>query len=124
MKKWLSSGQMIDQLNPGEIAIDNNGFKVSYDSKGILRLYNVEEEIDDQGIKYYISSEDRNCKWYILDDPYVSFDKVITALNEGKAATLVLKDHRKIEFNKSNLETHFKGLTVKDLTEGRWYIHQ
>ncbi|THE09174.1 hypothetical protein E1I69_23415 [Bacillus timonensis] len=124
MKKWLSSGQMIDQLRPGEIAIDNNGFKVAYDSKGVLRLYQSEEKINDRGNKYYISKEDNNCKWFILRNQNVSFDEVVEALNNGKNASLVLKDNREIIFNKFNLLTKVQGLKVSEVSEGKWYIQK
>lgn len=92
MTKLLTTGQMIDQLKPGEIAeLDKRHIKrvenICYDSVkrdryGNIRWYKIDKnkissdclEINDIAINY---------KWRILPN-YVSFDKAMQALKEGK----------------------------------------
>jgi hypothetical protein len=79
MSEWLTTGEMIDQLKPGEIAIDDRGNVVKY-IRGQLCWEN--------GDLFYVNIDQKVLgKWRILPR-YVSFEEAMKALMNGKTVWL------------------------------------
>lgn len=86
MSDLLTTGQMIDRLKVGEVAECVAGLL-----KGV-ELRKVESKVtgkfhlaDESGLTYhmYLSEDSLNCKWRIIPE-FVTFDKAMAALMEGK----------------------------------------
>jgi hypothetical protein len=79
--KWLTTGQMLDRLLDGEVATNDKDKKV-YLSKGNGSLYwkNIGSMLN---LPVSITDDFLLAKWRITPD-YISFEKVIKALEDGK----------------------------------------
>ncbi len=91
MSEWLTTGEMIDRLKPGEVAESKNR-KAYYDSNCQLI-----EESKATGEKrpFIIWAGGKSPIWRILPR-YVTFDRAMKALTEGKTVW-AWKDGRKQE---------------------------
>ncbi|MGG3893160.1 hypothetical protein [Geobacillus stearothermophilus] len=89
MSEWLTTGQMIDRLKPGEIAESKNR-KAYYDSNCQLI-----EESKATGEKrpFTIYSGNKSPIWRILPR-YVSFEEAVKALMNGKTVWLWQGDEK------------------------------
>jgi hypothetical protein len=90
MNEWLTTGQMIDQLKIGEVAVNQEGYKVKYGDTGIDLLFFepneelIEPRVMESADKFIIHGVwVRKDKWRILPK-YVSFEEAMKALKEGK----------------------------------------
>lgn len=81
MSKWLTTGQMIDQIKIGEIAMPEAKGELSVKriDKGIFWL-EKDGECEDQ---FQVNHNTISYKWRVLPR-YVSFDVAMEALNRGK----------------------------------------
>jgi hypothetical protein len=83
MSEWLTTGEMIDRLKPGEIAIDDRGNVVKY-IRGQLCW--------EGGDLFYVNIDQKVLgKWRILPR-CVNFERAMKALWEGKKVRLYIDD--------------------------------
>jgi hypothetical protein len=93
MSEWLTTGEMIDRLKVGEVAVNQDGWKVTFGRKGDLLYFHESQEPDEEN-KFTMSliflKKDR---WRILPH-YVSFEEAMKALMNGKTVWLWLGDEK------------------------------
>lgn len=100
MSEWLTTGEMIDRLKVGEVAIpdDKKYLAVKRCSGGFIwvnRHTFEKPEIHKDYFFFYIDCYTVGLKWRILPR-YVTFDRAMKALVEGKTVW-AWKDGRKQE---------------------------
>ena len=119
MTKLLTTGEMIDTLQVGEVAETQDGFKVTKRSSGAITWTH---DGDDSHNYLKINIVALDFKWRILPC-YVSFDEAMEALKEGKPVAL----HRYSMPEKTIFRHWYKletrnDLTFSDLFNGNWTI--
>lgn len=125
MKEWLTTGQMIDRLKVGEVAVcslDVNDLAVKKTHDG--RIVHTESS---KG--HLVLSFDTNNKWRILPK-YVSFKEAMKAVEEGKKAYWHYEDAKFFISKATMFDTIVdvcddSGLsipTIKEFFEGEWTI--
>jgi hypothetical protein len=88
MSEWLTTGEMIDRLEEGEVAEDSKQLMTASWDGGKLKFKIID------GSEYdYITLNDRNLKWRILPR-YVNFEEAMKALMNGKTVWLWVNDNK------------------------------
>jgi hypothetical protein len=120
----LTLGQVIDQLEMGEIATSNKGNTVKYDVNGTLVYINESESTATEQKVVIISGYSQADNWKI-QPLFVSFDEAMDALKDGKIVGF-FKDGYRFIFKKENeftlSEMAQAGITFSDLLAGNWSI--
>ncbi|UAT29453.1 hypothetical protein K7T73_12670 [Bacillus badius] len=118
MSEWLTTGQMIDQLQVGERVEAEDGSIAEKLADGEIRW------VDNGCVTVRMSAQNINSRWRILPQ-YVSFEEAIKARKEGKG----IKLHRKNETTYISSGSSMKlkdgwlaHLTLDDLIKGDWTI--
>jgi hypothetical protein len=75
MIEWITTGKLIDRLQPGEVAEDEMGLRVEKKNDGLVYKVN--------GQKVILTDEFMSKKWRILPQ-YVTFSEAMKAHEEGK----------------------------------------
>ncbi|WP_121605334.1 hypothetical protein [Virgibacillus sp. Bac332] len=132
MSKWLTTGEMIDQLKVGEVAETNEqaGLRVKYTKECGLIYVNEHEVIDldngKEGRVFITSDYIKNMKWRILPN-YVSFEEAMKAGKEGKTIAYhtqydkhVIEPMELRQFAVASLSIQDNGLL--HMFEGKWTI--
>jgi pyruvate-formate lyase len=86
LSKLLTTGQMIDQLKVGEVAVGKNGFYEGYKVKktDYHEIVPVKKETNNFLVMNTFTS---TTKWSILPK-YVTFEEAIEAMKEGKTVRI------------------------------------
>lgn len=125
----LTTGQMIDKLGLEDIAINQDGYKVGYDSKGNLLMWDKNEEKPDCSesnnlIIYYPWVKHDSWK---INYHFVDFEEAQYAhAKEGKTVVLYHSENLQYRFVYGEYG-HFKqlandGIGLDELTKGKWII--
>ncbi|WP_200415966.1 hypothetical protein [Virgibacillus salexigens] len=85
MSKWLTTGEMIDQLTVREVAISQSGDEASWEG-GELMFEPSTHKIMENNFSRRMNKVYQNENWKICPR-YVSFEEAMKALREGKKAT-------------------------------------
>ena len=136
MENWLTTGQAIDQLKPGEVAKSSDGnWYITKDVEGGVYFTDESGEalLEQYGDSGWCILTGRfvSMQWRILPK-YVKFQDAMRALREGKCKSVTLHHKgKKISFSnvepiQESLEFHHEDdawlLTWQDLFEGQWTI--
>lgn len=131
MDKFLSTGEMIDQLKVGGVAeseqmssFDNFIYRVKKVKSG--SIMNLDSNLVPTGHYTPLQGDIVNLKWRIQPN-YVSFEEAMKALKEGKEVDLHIKGHvdmfiNKTLYDKPIEELMVSGYSFKELIEGKWSI--
>jgi hypothetical protein len=124
MSEWLTTGEMIDRLKVGEVAVNQDGWKVTFGRKGDLLYFHESQEPDEEN-KFTMSlmflKKDR---WRILPR-YVSFEEAYEAGKQGKVINFHYEDgvvHKIEHFDDSLDENGLSCYCLRELIEGDWSI--
>jgi hypothetical protein len=121
----LTIGQVIDQLRMGEIAYNNKGDSVKYDTNGTLVYFNEESESAASEQRVVILSGYSQVDRWAIKPTFVPFDVAMDELEDGQIVEFHKGEHRFI-FKKENeftlSEMAQAGLTFSDLLAGKWII--
>jgi hypothetical protein len=130
MSKWLTTGQMLDQLKSGEIAQYKTKYKTGYvkrlgDTIVYCDIYG-NEIMKDENIFHTVALDKGivNAEWSILPQ-YVSFEEAYEAGKQGKVINFHAKDgvvHRIEHFDDSLDENGLSCYCLMELFEGNWSI--
>jgi hypothetical protein len=134
MSEYLTTGQMIDKLRLGEVAVNQEGYKVKYGENGLNLLFFLpHEEPSEPNImgdadKFIIHALwVKKDKWHITPK-FVSFEEAMEAHKEEKKTVVYHHDDElKYEF-KHELETgqfdkvSDDNICLYELLEGKWTI--
>lgn len=119
---------MIDRLGIDDIAINQDGYKVGYDHKGNLLMWENEEKPKmKEGNEFRIWFPwVKNDKWEI-NHHFVNFEEAQLAHGKEKKTVIYYHDeHMQYKFVYGEYG-HFKelandGIGLHELTEGKWII--
>jgi hypothetical protein len=131
MSEWLTTGQMIDRLKVGEVAIpdDEKYLAVKRTKDGFIWVDRDTHEQSKIHQDYFkIHCYTIRLKWRILPR-YVSFEEAMKALREGKKVRFHVREGKSIPFtSQSYLENiysvHGCSLSWEYLLEGKWTIEE
>jgi hypothetical protein len=138
MSEFLTTGQMIDRLKIGEVAVPNNKeyLAVKRIEDGFIWVdRNTHEQSKIHQDYFRIDRYTLDIKWSILPK-YVSFEEAKVAYENGKIIGLHNDNSEKViwfkkvnnkhlySFNKENWSFSFVSLTWRDILEGKWTIEE
>jgi hypothetical protein len=104
---WLTTGQMIDQLKVGEIAVSEDGdIKLQYKNYFGLDTLHREKVSTGRSGSYTIHLSNLERKWRIIPK-FVTFENAMQALKEGEIPTFLIAG---------------KKIGLSDLLESKWTI--
>ena len=115
MSKLLTTGEMIDTLQVGDIAECVNDHV--YEGCKIIRK---PTGLQFERAPFVISEKTFNAKWHILSH-YVSFEEAMQALKEDKTVIYHISNSNFIEVNNYTNIGIFK-VTFKEMILGNWTI--
>lgn len=123
MSKWLTTGEMIDQLKVGEVAENDTGFtQVFYDEKTGYLVFTTKGNLSKIYYKFEFNVDGKGEKWRILPK-YVSFEEAMEALNKGKITHFHPFHNQSVTVHPdANLQGWIETYTWKDLITGKWTI--
>jgi hypothetical protein len=119
MSEWLTTGEMIDRLKVGEVAVDEYGTKIQLDElKGLVFVSSGNTVAN---IPPFLKR-----KWRILPR-YVSFEEAMKAMRKGKTITCTLPDSgekAKFWFEDDTVKSVGFPLHWYCIFEGKWTIEE
>ncbi|WP_106494913.1 hypothetical protein [Lentibacillus sp. Marseille-P4043] len=126
MNEWLTTGQMIDRLKVGGVAVGDASelgieVKVFKDKTGHIKL------CDSEGLMMLSAGFVDSVQWRILPN-HVSFEEAMRAYKKGKVVNFYYEGIHTAVINpefydKESLdELLLSDFTLKELLEGKWTI--
>lgn len=123
MSEWLTTGQMIDRLKVGEVAENQDGYKVTHGRKGDL-LYFYKSNEPDEEEKFTMSLMYlKKDKWRIIPK-YVCFEEAMEAMSSGATVYFHPKENTTINCSLGHHMGWFTKHTWGELHEGKWTIKE
>lgn len=124
MSELLTTGQMIDQLRVGQIAVDKLGNEIFMEKDNSLRTLPNLEIVT-------LTDFTMLSKWRILPIPnYVSFEKAMKSLKDGKRVSFTYKNESDLE-ETIFIEPHYgaksslrRDIDWIDLFNTKWTIEE
>ncbi|KIL72363.1 hypothetical protein [Bacillus badius] len=126
MSELLTTGEMIDRLQAGEMAegmIDDCSLCVTKGKDGAIVVCEEDGSPIKSGRLYLsLTATPMNLSWRIIPN-YVSFDEAMKALQEGKIVNVFI-DNNKYHFKAENpfVLEEMSGYSFKNLFEAKWTI--
>ena len=125
MTKLLTTGEMIDTLQVGEVAVGVDG----YYQETKLRMTDHHEIVYARGKSssannfFELNAFSHKAEWRILPR-YVSFDEAMGALKEGKTVIYYINNRSRIAIDDYVMVDIFgeSGVTFKEMILGNWTI--
>lgn len=124
MNELLTTGEMIDKLELGEVAEDKGKVMKAYwefddDWNTEILKFVVD---NDNGVYNFVQIEDKNRKWHILPN-YVSFEEAMKALQNAKAVYFHDGDWvTRVVYGSYLEDMEMSGYTFAQLINGKWTI--
>jgi hypothetical protein len=113
----LTTGQMIDKLQKGQIAERDDQFYQCFWGKGQkLIIKTLDSGKEDE----YMTISDRDSKWTILSQ-YVTFEEAMKALKEGKIVGFHDGEEKRIAGYLGSMHW-VESFSWKKLIDGKWTI--
>jgi hypothetical protein len=127
MSEWLTTGQMIDRLKVGEVAIPDQKeyLAVKRTEKGFIWVdRNTYEQSKIHQSYFRVDCFTVNIKWRILPR-YVSFEEAMKALADGKKVSVLIEGNKiPLVIEKDSFVRFFSGRKWIDLINGKWTIEE
>ncbi|CDQ39521.1 hypothetical protein [Virgibacillus salexigens] len=125
MNKWLTTGEMIDQLTVREVAISQSGDEASWEG-GELMFEPSTHKIMENNFSRRMNKVYQNENWKIRPR-YVSFEEAMKALREGKEVRLHYREFDYYVVNKDLMHDMLIKLDIADasfntMLTGKWTI--
>lgn len=123
MSRWLTTGQMIDELRLDEIAESNGKNPIYAKVTGTGGIYQCYKNGTPR-TSFYLHARHMKMKWRILPN-YVSFEGAMKAMKEGKQVSYYDGDWNKTIHPDEWLEDSVvSGYTFLQLINGKWTIEE
>lgn len=124
----LTTGQIIDQLEMGDVAINQDGYKVGYNHKSDLLMWSENEEMPETSegylfhIYYPFVKKDR----WVIYPLLISFDEALEAHRNDKKTIVLVHQDKEYEFmyGDSDIfqELAENGIDMNQMKSGKWKI--
>ena len=126
----LTTGQMIDRLEMGDVAVNQDGFKVGYNHKSDLLMWSKNEEMPEHSEGNFFSiyfpfiKKDR----WVIYPLFISFDEALEAHRTDKKTIVFIHKDREYEFMYGDSEIFQElakdGVDMKHMKLGKWKIQK